>query len=225
MKEWFKARNVWGAAIKSLSDEEAGRLAKAIWSYTMTGEAVEIEGAGKGIYALVLMTLGQDEEHEADVSAKRSDAARVMHLHSNASKCMQMQANATNKNKNKNKKEDEEQEKESESFIDEDDAQRIAIEHERVLDAAEDAGFKMSNDVRARLIALYAYNGLDKMLEGFRSCVDHGVPTLAYLKAVLKGEPKKTTQKANVPAQAYTQRSYDGEQEDAMRRMLRVVSE
>ena len=232
MKEWFKARNVWGAAIKSLSDEEAGRLAKAVWAYTMDGTITELSGAGKGVFAMIMMTLSQDEAWEMDLSEKRAVAGSIggQHTQANRSKFKQTvanQANATNKNKNKNKnkKEDEEQEKESESFMDEDDAQRIATEHERVLDAAEDAGFKMSNDVRARLIALYADNGLDKMLDGFRSCVDHGVPTLAYLKAVLKGEPKKTTQKANVPAQAYTQRDYSGEQQEAMRRMLRVVSE
>ena len=111
-------------------------------------------------------------------------------------------------------------------LMDEDDAQGIQHDHDRVLNAAEDAGFKMSNDVRAKLIALYADNGMEKMLEGFRACVEHAAPNLAYLKAVLKGEPRKPVPvKGTVPAQAYTQRSYDGEQEAAMRRMLRVVSE
>ena len=103
------------------------------------------------------------------------------------------------------------------------DAQQIVKDHDRVLDAAEDAGFKMTNNVRASLIALYADNGLEKVLAGLRSCSEHGATTLAYLRACMKDEPKPV--KANVPAQAYTQRSYDGEQEDAMRRMLRVVSE
>ena len=109
-------------------------------------------------------------------------------------------------------------------LLDDDDAGKIQEDHDHVLSAATDAGFKMSNDVRDALIALYAENGLNKMLAGFKACVEHGVPTLAYLKAVLKGEPKKTAAKGSVPAQQYTQRSYDGEQEDAMRRMLRVVS-
>lgn len=108
-------------------------------------------------------------------------------------------------------------------LIADEDAQQIVKDHDRVLDAAEDAGFKMTNNVRAALIALYADNGLEKVLAGLRSCSEHGATTLAYLRACMKDEPKKV--KANVPAQAYTQRSYDGEQEDAMRRMLRVVSE
>ena len=104
------------------------------------------------------------------------------------------------------------------------DAHQIAEDHDRVLDAAEDAGFKMTNNVRASLIALYADNGLEKVLAGLRSCSEHGATTLAYLRACMKDEPKKVIKPA-VPAQAYTQRDYSGEQQEAMRRMLRVVSE
>ena len=104
------------------------------------------------------------------------------------------------------------------------DAHQIAEDHDRVLDAAEDAGFKMTNNVRASLIALYADNGLEKVLAGLRSCSEHGATTLAYLRACMKDEPKKVIKPA-VQAQAYTQRDYSGEQQEAMRRMLRVVSE
>lgn len=110
-------------------------------------------------------------------------------------------------------------------LLDDDEAERIQGDHDQILDAAEDAGFKMSNDVRATLINLYAEHGLNKMLAGFKACVEHGVPTLAYLKAVLKGEPKKPIPvKGAVPAQNYTQRDYSGEQEEALSRMLKAVS-
>lgn len=78
--------------------------------------------------------------------------------------------------------------------------------------AAEDAGFKMSNDVRAALINLYAEHGVDKILEALKSCVEHGATNLAYLKAVLSGKPKK--------AAGYSQRDYSGEQDAAMERMM-----
>ena len=220
MKEWFKARNVWGATILALSDEEAGRIAKAIWSYTMNGEIMQLSGAEKGILPMILMTLSQDEKRDSEISAKRSDAANAMHMQANACKSMQMQAIdsiCSNKNQNKNKKEETEQE--SESFMDADDAQAIQSDHNRVLDAAEDAGFKMSNDVRAALIALYADNGLNKMLEALKSCVDHGAPKLAYLKAVLKGESKKKV----VNAQKFTQRDYDEVQDEAYKRMIKEI--
>lgn len=207
MKDWFKARNIWGAAIAALTDEEAGRLAKAIWSYTMTGKIKEIEGAEKGIYAMILLTLGQDAERDDDISAKRSVAAKNMHLQANAYKSNQLQANADNKNKNKNI--DKEQESESESeFITDAEAQQLQMDQNRVLDAAEDAGFKMSNSVRASLTALFADCGLERMLEGIRSCSEHGAVNLAYLRAVLSGKQREQKQKPKVEAQNYEQRDY-----------------
>lgn len=74
MKEWFKARNLWGAAILTLSDTEAGRLMKALWSYTMTGEQPNLSGAERGIFAMIQMTLSQDEAIEAEISKKRAAA-------------------------------------------------------------------------------------------------------------------------------------------------------
>ena len=115
MKEWFKARNVWGAAITALSDEEAGRLVKAIWAYTMNGEITEIDGAGKGIFALILMTLGQDEKRDEEISVKRSKATEEYRHQKNVGdnkkdqmissdiKSNQLISNDDNKNKNKSK--------------------------------------------------------------------------------------------------------------------------
>ena len=90
--------------------------------------------------------------------------------------------------------------------LDDADAHQIQSEQNRVLDAAEDAGFRMSNDVRASLIALYADNGLDKMLDGLKSCSEHGAANLAYLRAVLRGTPKR--RKPQVVAQDFEQRDY-----------------
>ena len=111
MKDWFKARNIWGAAILSLSDAEAGRLAKALWSYTMSGEQQNLSGAEKGVFAMILMTLGQDEQANADISQKRALAGSTggKQTQANASKRKQIEANTSNcfnKNKNKNKEED-----------------------------------------------------------------------------------------------------------------------
>lgn len=111
MRDWFKARNIWGAAIFALSDAEAGRLMKALWTYTMTGEQQNLSGAERAIFAMILMTLGQDEQANADISQKRAAAGSMggKQTQANASKEKQneqMQANASNKNKNKEKEED-----------------------------------------------------------------------------------------------------------------------
>lgn len=144
-------------------------------------------------------------------------------LQADDNNCMQMQADDSKCLRNRIR-ESINDNRYSES-LSEEDADKIQQDHDRILEAAEDAGFKMSNNVRASLIALYADNGLEKVLSGLRSCSEHGAPTLAYLRACMRDEPKKViTAKPAVTAQAYTQRSYDGEQEDAMRRMLRAVT-
>lgn len=84
----------------------------------------------------------------------------------------------------------------------------IAADHDRILNAAETAGFARNDATRAKLIDLYATHGLQKVLDGIGSCVDHGVSNIAYLTAVLKGEPKR--QKPTVNAQNYEQRDYSG---------------
>lgn len=106
-------------------------------------------------------------------------------------------------------------ESESKAMIADAEAREIQNDHNRVLDAAEDAGFKMSNDVRTSLIALYATHGLVKVLDGLKSCVEHGAPNLAYLKAVLTGKPRKP----KVVAQDFPQRDYsevDSEMMDSL---------
>ena len=103
-----------------------------------------------------------------------------------------------------------------EGLMDDDEAKGIQTDHDRVLTAAEDAGFKMSNDVRASLVRLYAANGLEKVLDGLKACVKHGVPTLAYLEAVLKGKPKEV--KPKVVAQDYGQRDYQSVQDEFLKK-------
>lgn len=106
-------------------------------------------------------------------------------------------------------------------LVEDDEAREIRTEQNRVLDAAEDAGFKMSNNVRAALIALYAEEGLERMLEGLRSCSEHGAANLAYLRAVLKGGAKKP----KVAAQDYGQRDYRSVQESIEERQRKRLEE
>ena len=112
----------------------------------------------------------------------------------------------------------------SESLIGEEDAANINVEHDKVLSAAENAGFARNDATRAKLIDLYAVHGLQKVLDGLNSCVEHGVSNVAYLTAVLKGEPKKQPDGKKINAQKYEQRDYDAEQEAALKRMLKGVA-
>ena len=99
-------------------------------------------------------------------------------------------------------------------------------EQDRVIDAAETAGFPRNDATRAKLIDLYAQHGLQKMLDGIAICVDNSVCKLNYLTAVLNGEPKKP-KPANQPtktvtAQQYTQRDYSTVDAEAFQNMLRL---
>ena len=104
------------------------------------------------------------------------------------------------------------------------DARQIQQDHDRILDAADDAGFKVSNSVRASLIRLYTENGLQKVLDGIASCVKHGAPNLAYLEACMKDEPKKPPG-PKVSAQDYEQRDYKKVQDDFMERQNKRILE
>lgn len=108
MKEWFKARNIWRGAFEALSDAEAGRLAKALWHYTTTGEQVNLTGMEKGIYAMLIYTLQMDEAESNNLSEirKKAGIAGAEAKQAKASKTKQTEANeaiADNKNKIKNK--------------------------------------------------------------------------------------------------------------------------
>ena len=107
----------------------------------------------------------------------------------------------------------------------EDEAQEIQLEQNRVLDAAEDAGFDRSNSVRAGLIQLYAEYGLEKMLEGIKACVDHSAINLAYLRTVLKGEKKPAKTGRVLPAQDFAQRDYSGVEDELMKNLAKEMEE
>jgi hypothetical protein len=102
------------------------------------------------------------------------------------------------------------------------DAQKILREHNQVLEAAENAGFKMSPWERSALIDLYARHGLEKVLNGIEACVKHGVSTLAYLEGCLSGKPKK--QKATVAAQDYEQRDCLRTDDEIRNNMLAMMN-
>ena len=104
-------------------------------------------------------------------------------------------------------------------FLFDGDAAEIQNDHNKILDSAQDAGFKSSPAERAGLLNLYAAYGLEKMLNGIGECVKHSAPNLAYLEAVLKGTTKRKSTDAT-DVHGYAQRDYSGEQADALKRMM-----
>lgn len=218
----FICQDEYLSKTSKLTDSELGRLFRALMAYHITGEVSDLGTRLEMAFDFIRDDIDRDdvsyqkkckqasENRRGGSSQEKTDVNARQRPSTDDNGCEQynrIEKNRTEENINK-------------PLIDDDDnAHATQHDHDRVLDAAEDAGFKMSNSVRAALIDLYAVHGLEKLLGAFRSCVEHGVPTLAYLKAVLKGEPKSPPGKV-VSAQQFTQRDYQDEQDNAMRRML-----
>lgn len=207
--------------INTLEYDEIGRLFEMMLVYAESGnEPEKFTGNERFLWPVA--------KQQIDLTAEKNEILRQNGMKGGRPKTKdnQTEPNETKGNQTKaikERKEKESKEKESNissSFLDDAAAREIQHVHDQVLTAAEDAGFKMSNDVRAALIALYAENGMEKMLAGLKACAEHGAPNLAYLRGCLKGEPKKPAIAKPVPAQQYTQRDYSDEQADALRRMI-----
>jgi len=202
MNDWFKARNIWGAAILSLSDAEAGRLAKALWTYTMTGEQQNLSGAEKGIFAMILMTLGQDEQANADISKKRALAGSMggKQKIANSSKCYQNKqmianvANATNKNKEEDKEDkDNTRTREDMPFgLTDDDIQASLDRDQQIEDAAKAAGLNTSETAMLKARGYASQYGLEKLLDAIKETpLKANRPSWAYVEGILKGNGVK----------------------------------
>ena len=213
---------------QDLTDAQCGHLVRAMVDYANGKEP----NVGEGMELMAFRFLKGSIDRNARLSAVRAEAGAKggnakaeKQKVANDSKSWQKVANDSKKvNINNDINNKTNIDSDNKSFLDDDEAAGIQHEHDRVFTSAEDAGFKMSNTVRARLIALYADNGLEKMLAGFNECATHGAPTIAYLEAVLKGTGKKKPQMKVLPAQDFPQRDYSGVQDDMMSDLEREIA-
>ena len=209
--------------IGQLQYDEIGRLFEAMLVYAESGkEPEDFDGNERFLWPVA--------KQQIDLAAEKNEILRQNGMKGGRPKADETKRNQTKPKETKGnqskaikeRKGIERKEKErNDSFLDDDNARAITDEQNRILDAAEDAGFTRSNSVRAKLIDLYAVHGLDKVLAGIESCVRHGAVNLAYLEACMKDQPKKKPV-ALVPGSvaAYDQRDYSGETEAAIERMM-----
>lgn len=202
--------------INTLEYDEIGRLFEMMLVYAESGKEPEmIDGNERFLWPVA--------KQQIDLTAEKNEILRNNGMkggrpktRDNQTKPDETKQNQSEPDKSYKEKESNVKEyKEKESFIDDNEAREIQTEQNRVLDAAEDAGFVRSNSVRASLIRLYAEHGLQKVLDGISSCVKHGAPNLAYLEAVLRGDPKKPKGRV-LPAQDFPQRDYSGVDSEMM---------
>lgn len=212
LKVWTDFVNV----LTPLKDDEIGRLFLAMLRYAKTGEEPSVFSGNESFLWAVAKRdidtmLEKDEKLRQNGQKGGIAKSKNKQILANTSKSFQSLAEvetATEEIANARLKEIKRKEikrNENKSFLDDDAARLIQSEQNRVLDAAENAGFQNSNSVRSGLVNLYAEFGAEKVLKGIESCVDHGATNLAYLRACMSDKPKPGKK---VPAQNFPQRDY-----------------
>lgn len=221
LKVWTSFLDVMGP----LSDDEKGRLFGMMLKYAENGEEPS-EFPGNELFiwpaAKQMIDLAAEKAEKLRENGSKGGFAKSKNrqIVAELSKPWQNVANDSKSQQSvayKEKKGNEKKGKETESFLTDAEAAEIQGDHDQILDAAQNAGFKGSPAERAGLLNLYAMYGTAKVLSGIQECVTHSAPNLAYLTAVLKGTGKKKD--ARDP-HGYEQRDYSGAQADAIRRMM-----
>ena len=198
----FICQDAYLEKTKKLTDEQLGRLFRALMTYHISGKPADLPPLEEIAFDFI-----REDIDKADAAYKAKCEQNSRNRRSTPVNDRQRPSTTVN-------------EEESvpapikKGFMDETEAAEIQGEHDRIFNAAQDAGFKLTNDVMASLTALYTEYGLEKLLNGFKECSEHSVSTLAYLRAVLKGKPKQAKPKVN--AQDFEQRDYSGVQDDMM---------
>lgn len=219
MNDWFKARNIWGAAFMSLSDAEAGRLAKALWTYTMTGEQLNLSGAEKGIFAMILMTLGQDEQDAADISRKRAVAGSIGGKQTQAKQSMskQTEAKASNCFKKTENKEKEEDKDNNNGWLTDNEIAESLERDRQIEDMAKRWGLPYSEGHMLKARDLANTYTLDWVLKAIERSGNGEKQTWAYVEGILRNWKQNggidTAKKPGKPmkqtgATQYQQRDY-----------------
>ena len=72
--EWFKMRTCWGMAIIRLTDEDAGRLLKAMLLYASVGEIEELDGQAGVLWSLIRPVMEEDIRQYNEAAMKREKA-------------------------------------------------------------------------------------------------------------------------------------------------------
>lgn len=196
MDEWFKARNAWAGAFETLSDAEAGRLAKALWRYTTTGEEAELSGNEKGCFAMILWTLHMDEEERNNTSAMRRLAGLASAEKRKSTKATSVEfvntneqtaTNPTDKNKIKNKKEiyttNTNSARVEDSPFGPVTVDPLIVKIQAELNGLTDTHYQRLEDFRQFL-------GDELVSFAIDAAVGNGVRNWAYVEAILKGYEK-----------------------------------
>ena len=200
--------------LKDISPEEMDEALKAL----ISADLVTVYTVGDRPFLFMNTWERHQQKRAAKSKYPSPDEGIIDQKSASDSICNQLISNDSKCPRNRNR-ESLFDNRESVSLIGDDAAADIQNDHNKILDAAQNAGFKSSPAERAGLLNLYAAHGLEKMLNGISECVKHSAPNLAYLEAVLKGTGKKQNGNAT-DVHGYQQRDYSGAQAEAIKRMM-----
>lgn len=183
-------------AYSMLTDTEFGRGMRAILRYAADGTEPNLTGKECVMYGVLREQVERDREaYSKKIAAQTENGKKGGRPRKNPTKPNETQQNPwvfekpneTQKTQEKEKEKEKEYSSSLPSFIPDDDADAIAAEHSRVLDAAQAAGFPRNTATFDRLTALIAEYGAAWVEAAIARCVEQGTQKLSYLSAVLAG--------------------------------------
>ena len=187
--------------VDELSDTEAGRLFKAILAYGHAGEVRALSGSERLVFMMIKGQMDRDRdsytqtvERNRENGSKGGRPKKPTGFFENPLGFSKTQENPLKPKKSQDKDKDKDKESYTPArngFIADDDAAAIMESHNRVFERAEDCGFALTTHTMDALVDLVSKHGVERMLAALSDCAEHGAKTLAYLRKVLEGKPKK----------------------------------
>lgn len=176
-------------ALGLLGDAERGRLVLAMLQYNRTGESVQLAGTERVLWPMI--------RERMDRSAAAYEQRRLAGERGGRPKKNRFESEQRAEPVQAVKPEKTETDLSDEGFMDENEALRIAGEHQQVLDLAEQTGFPRNDYTRKALIDLYSQYPLAWLLEAMEKAAAADASNLRYLRGILasfqrQGGPDET---------------------------------
>lgn len=176
-------------ALGLLGDAELGRLVLAMLQYNRTGESVQLAGTERVLWPMIRERM---DRSAAAYEQRKLAGERGGRPKKNRAKWEQ-KPDPVQAAKPLEKRTD----PSGDGFMDENEALRIAGEHQQVLDLAEQTGFPRNDYTRKALIDLYGQYPLAWLLEAMEKAAAADASNLRYLRGILasfqrQGGPDET---------------------------------
>ena len=192
-----------GDTVDDLSDAEAGRLFKAVLHYGATQTVDQLPGQERLVFRMLKAQMDRDRgsyekksQQNRENGLKGGRPKKAIGFQENPEKSNGLFQNPEKPNKSQDKDKDKDKDYISSSvgfFDDDDEAFAIQQDHNEILDAAERVGLASNDFERDDLIGLYAEHGKPALLAALDQYGKHKGKSIAYLRAILAGGPKKQT--------------------------------